>query len=151
MIFLLIDVYETINGSQAQEPLQLLLCCEVRPIGCDQECAELLQSCPTLCDPMDWALCSPPGSVHGVLQARILKWLSCPPPQDLPNPGTKLASLISPLQVGSLPLGSPGKPDHGWPMIIINYVVYLVGSVSLDNAPSWVLRGKIKVFTIFLP
>ena len=31
---------------------------------------KLLQSCPTLCDPMD---CSPPGSsVHGILQARIL-------------------------------------------------------------------------------
>ena len=33
-------------------------------------CAILLQSCPTLWDPMD---CSPPGSsVHGILQARIL-------------------------------------------------------------------------------
>ena len=31
-----------------------------------------LQSCLTLCDPMD---CSPPGSsVHGILQARILEW-----------------------------------------------------------------------------
>ena len=33
-----------------------------------------LQSCPTLCDPMDY---SPPGSsVHGVLQARILEWVA---------------------------------------------------------------------------
>ena len=32
------------------------------------------QSCPTLCDPMDW---SPPGSsVHGILQARILQWVA---------------------------------------------------------------------------
>ena len=32
------------------------------------------QSCPTLCDPMD---CSPPSSsVHGILQARILKWVA---------------------------------------------------------------------------
>ena len=32
------------------------------------------QSCPTLCDPMD---CRPPGSsVHGNLQARILKWVA---------------------------------------------------------------------------
>ena len=31
------------------------------------------QSCPTLCDPLD---CSPPGSyLHGILQARILKWV----------------------------------------------------------------------------
>ena len=36
--------------------------------------AKLLQSCLTLCDPMD---CSPPvSSVHGVLQARILEWIA---------------------------------------------------------------------------
>ena len=34
--------------------------------------AKSLQSCPTLCDPMD---CSLPGSsVHGIFQARVLKW-----------------------------------------------------------------------------
>ena len=34
--------------------------------------AKLLQSCPTLCDPMDG---SPPGSpVLGILQARTLEW-----------------------------------------------------------------------------
>ena len=34
--------------------------------------AKSLQSCPTLCDPMD---CSLPGSsVHGVFQARVLEW-----------------------------------------------------------------------------
>ena len=34
------------------------------------------QSCLTLCDPMD---CSLPGSsVHGILQARILKWIAIP-------------------------------------------------------------------------
>ena len=32
----------------------------------------VVQSCLTLCDPMD---CSPPGfSVRGILQARILEW-----------------------------------------------------------------------------
>ena len=37
---------------------------------------KLLQSCPTLCDPMD---CSLPGySVHGILQARILEWVVMP-------------------------------------------------------------------------
>ena len=35
-------------------------------------CAKSLQSCLTLCNPMD---CSPPGSsVHGIFQARILEW-----------------------------------------------------------------------------
>ena len=37
-----------------------------------------LQSCLTLCDPMD---CSPPGSsVHGIPQARILEWVAIPAP-----------------------------------------------------------------------
>ena len=39
---------------------------------------------------------SPPGSLSmGVLQARILEWLPCPPPGDLPNPGIEPASLRS--------------------------------------------------------
>ena len=57
------------------------------------------QSCLTLCDPMD---CSPPGSsVHGILQARILEWLPCPPPGDLPNPGIEPGSPA--FQANSLP------------------------------------------------
>ena len=55
--------------------------------------AKLLQLCPTLCDLMD---CSSPGSsVHGILQARIRKWIPCPPLGDLPNPGTEPASHVS--------------------------------------------------------
>ena len=39
-------------------------------------CAKSFRSCPTLCNPKN---CSPPGSfVHGVLQARILKWVAMP-------------------------------------------------------------------------
>ena len=35
---------------------------------------EVTQSCLTLCNPVD---CSPPGfSVHGILQARILEWVT---------------------------------------------------------------------------
>ena len=48
-----------------QGPLPHVLCC-----------AKSLQSSPTLCDPMDH---SPPGSsVHWMLQARILEWVSFP-------------------------------------------------------------------------
>ena len=36
--------------------------------------AKSLQSCLTLCSPLD---CSPPGSsIHGILQARILEWVA---------------------------------------------------------------------------
>ena len=39
-------------------------------------CVKLLQSCLTLCEPMD---CSLPGSsVHGILQARTLEWVAMP-------------------------------------------------------------------------
>ena len=38
--------------------------------------AKSLQSCLTLCDPMD---CSPPGfSVLGIVQVRILEWVAMP-------------------------------------------------------------------------
>ena len=32
---------------------------------------KVTQSCPTLCNPMDY-------TVHGILQARILEWVACP-------------------------------------------------------------------------
>ena len=39
-------------------------------------CTQSLQSCQTLCNTID---CSPPGfSVHGILQARILEWITIP-------------------------------------------------------------------------
>ena len=63
-------------------------------------CAQLLQSCPTLCDPMD---CSPPGSsVHGILQIRILEWVAMPPPGDLVDLGIETLILMSPALAGGL-------------------------------------------------
>ena len=40
--------------------------------------AKLLQSCPTLRDPMDCSL--PESSVHGIFQARVLEWGALPSP-----------------------------------------------------------------------
>ena len=42
---------------------------------CESESeSEVTQSCPTLCDPVDY---SPPGSsVHGIFQARVLQWVA---------------------------------------------------------------------------
>ena len=49
-------------------------------------CAKLLQSCATLCDPMD---CSLPGSsVHGIFQATIVEWLPFPTPGIFPTQGS---------------------------------------------------------------
>ena len=43
---------------------------------------KVAQSCPTVCDPMDY-------TVHGLLQARTLEWVAFPSPGDLPNPGVE--------------------------------------------------------------
>ena len=45
-------------------------------LDCACVSAKLLQSCPTLCDPMDCS--SPVLSVHGILQAIILEWVALP-------------------------------------------------------------------------
>ena len=67
---------------------------------CACVCAKLLQSCPTLCDLID---CSLPGSsVHGILQERILDWVTMPLFRGLPNPGIEPACLMSPALAGGL-------------------------------------------------
>ena len=35
-------------------------------------------------------LWTPGSSVHAISQARIVEWLPCPPPGDIPEPGTDL-------------------------------------------------------------
>ena len=66
---------------------------------------EVAQSYPTLCNPMD---CLPGSSVHGILQARILKWVAVPFSRGSCNPGVK--SRPPTLQADSLPSEPPGKP-----------------------------------------
>ena len=50
-------------------------------LACESEAA---QSCPTLCDPMDYSL--PVSSVHGIFQARILEWVAIPFSRRFPQP-----------------------------------------------------------------
>ena len=66
------------------------------------------QSCPTLCDPVDYS--PPSSSVRGVFQQRILEWVAILFSGDLPNPGVKPRSPA--LQADSLPSDPPGKPEH---------------------------------------
>ena len=55
------------------------------------------QSCPTLFDHLDSS--RPDSPVHGITQARTLKWVACPPPGHLSNQGIKPAfSMSSALQ-----------------------------------------------------
>ena len=80
---------------------------------------QLLQSCLTLCDPVD---SSPPASsVHGIPQQEHWSGLPCPPPRDIPDPGIKPPLLMSPASAGrfftiratftgmGFPAGSVGK------------------------------------------
>ena len=64
----------------------------------------VLQSCPALCDPIiaHHALLS-----TGFSRQEYWSGLPCPPPGDLPNPGTEPRSLT--LQVDSLSSEPPGK------------------------------------------
>ena len=55
--------------------------------------AKSLQSCLTLCNPMDHSL--PGSSVRGILQRRILEWVVMPSSRDLPDPGIETGSLTS--------------------------------------------------------
>ena len=58
--------------------------------------AQSLQSCLTLCDPIN---CSPPGSHNpsvGCSRQEYWNALPFPPPGDLPNPGVKPVSPASP-------------------------------------------------------
>ena len=57
-----------------------------------------VQSCLTLYGPLDCSL--PDSSVHGILQARILDWVAISSSGDLPDPGIKPRSLMSPAVAG---------------------------------------------------
>ena len=63
--------YDTTLMAENEEKLKSLL------MGVNEEsaasfAAKSLQSCPTLCDPIDGSL--PGSSTHGIFQARVLEW-----------------------------------------------------------------------------
>ena len=66
---------------------------------------KVAQSCPTLCDSMDY-------TVHGILQARILEWVAFPFSGDLPNPGIEPRSPT--LQGDALPTELHSKAVINW-------------------------------------
>ena len=73
-------------------------------------CSKSLQSCSTLCDPMD---CRPPGSsVHGILWAIILVWVTMPFSRGSSPPRESHLCLLCLLhwQADSLPLAPLGSP-----------------------------------------
>ena len=71
-------------------------------------CAQSLQLCPTLCNPMDLSL--PGSSVHGILQARILEWVAIffSRQSSWPRDRTRVSWIAD----GFFTPEPPGKPLH---------------------------------------
>ena len=68
----------------------------------------VIQSCPTLCGPMDCR--SPASSVHGILQARILEWVAYLSPGG--TSGKECLPMQETRDSGLMP-GS-GRSPGGW-------------------------------------
>ena len=66
-------------------------------------CVKVAQSCPTLCDPMDY-------TVHGNVQARILEWVAFPFSRESSQPGIKPRSPA--MQADCLPAEPQRKPKN---------------------------------------
>ena len=88
--------------------------------------AKSLQSCPTLCDPMDY-----------IVQARILEWVAFPSPGNLPKSGIEPRSPS--LRADSLPDEPQGKPI-GWG---IKYLSSLV--LWEEGGVQWEFPGGVKL------
>ena len=68
--------------------------------------AKSLQSCPTLCDPID---CNPPGSpIPGILQARTLEWVAISSPMCKSEVAQSCPTLHHPMDCSL-----PGSSIHG--------------------------------------
>src|SRR5574340_167266 len=84
--------------------------------------AKSLQSCLTLCDPVD---SSPPGSsVHGILQARILEWVAISFSRGSSQPGSPA------LQAGALSSKPPRKAIYVLYFKILELVIICLSSLS---------------------
>ena len=67
-------------------------------------CTKSLQSCPTLCNPIDSSLLG--SSVHGILQGRILEWVALPSSKGSSWPRNGTQSLVSPALASQLFINS---------------------------------------------
>ena len=106
-------------------------------------CTKSLQSCPTLCNPMN---CSPPGSsVHGILQARILEWVAMPSSRGSSQlrDQTWISYVYLHWQVGSLPLVPPGKSLKKYLFSTISSVVSSAVNFYDSLCTSWAESCKL--------
>ena len=99
--------------------------------------AKSLQSCPTLCDPMD---CSPPGSsIHGIFQARTLEWVAIAFSTGYYAAAAAAKSLQSYLTLcDPIDVSPPGSPIPG----ILQARTLEWVAISFSNAWKWKVKVK---------
>ena len=95
----------------------------------------ITQSCPTLCDPMDYSL--PGSSVHGILQERIMEWVVMPSAMGSSQPRDQTQASHTAGRFS--PYDPPGKPQESRELpIFIGLFVLMGGKNSLyilDTSP----------------
>ena len=105
------------------------------------------QSCLTLCDPMD---CSPPGSfVHGILQARMLKWvaISFSRGSSWPRGWTQVSCIAGRLFTDwatrelfywkKLIFNSKPSTSNRWVQSLLQTILSILSSTGCTGALSW--------------
>ena len=85
--------------------------------------SEAAQSCPTLCNPMDYIACQAPPSM-GFLGQEYWSGLPFPIPGNLSDSGMEPMSPVSPaLRVDTLLLSHPGSPTGGYRLLNTQYAI----------------------------
>ena len=101
------------------------------------------QSCPTLCDPVNWA-CQTPLSM-GFSRQEYWSELPFPTPGDLPDPGIEPACPVSPaLHASSLPAEPSGKHYCFMPMQMLQFKVLLEDWMPVQVSPQYWICDQIK-------
>ena len=97
---------------------------------CVYVCAhtKLLQSCLTLCDPMDY--CPPGFSVHCILHARILEWVAIIFSRGPSDPGIEPTSPTSPVLTSKFFTSRATWETHMCVCVSIKRLIFLLNLIS---------------------
>ena len=121
---------ETIQGKRSELTWYLLLCCQILLIyrRCDYTMGSL-HACAVTSIMFDslkpHELYSPPGSsVHGILQVRILEWITKPSSRGSSDPGTEATCLMSPELAGRFFTTSSTWEAHAMPHYLVTIHIW---------------------------
>ena len=114
--------------------------------------AKLLESCLTLCNPMDQ---SPPGSsVHGILQPRILEWVAMPSSRgsSWPRDWTQVSCISCIAGEFFHRWASQGSPQHSTiPLKSIQVVAYTNSSflyTAMQYSIVWIYHICLTIYLL---